>query len=177
MREIQGGGGTLYPKAILVPKYRSLNRVNLPVLHYMLRKTFPESHLTGGHLSSNIRIYIANPPKTPLIACIIGNTSSSIWSLCEKLRKWWTSRRSRGVYLFQMYLEHDGKHLEWVFHITSQSHGQTGEEDFVFNFGTHYSNGHLVIHNKIYRLRGLRLEIYVTMFLLAHYNNVLIIFY
>ena len=32
--------------------------------------------------------------------------------------------------------------------MTSQTHEQTGEV-FVFNFGTHYSNVHLVIRNKL----------------------------
>ena len=39
-------------------------------------------------------------------------------------------------------------------------HGQTGELIFVFNCGTHYLNGHLVIHNKNNRLQGERLEVY-----------------
>ena len=38
--------------------------------------------------------------------------------------------------------------------ITSQTYGQTGDQVFVFNFGTHYSNGHLVISKKINRLQG-----------------------
>ena len=48
---------------------------------------------------------------------------------------------------------------------------------FVYDCGTHYSNGHLLIRNKIDRLRCLRLELYVIMFLLALHDNVLIIFF
>ena len=56
------------------------------------------------------------------------------------------------------------KHRERVFHMTSQTHGQTGVEVFVFNCGTHYSSDNLVIGNKIDRLQGKRLEFYGIMF-------------
>ena len=52
------------------------------------------------------------------------------------------------------------------------THEQTGVQMFVFNCGTHYSNGHLVILNRLQRKRS---EFYVIMFVLAHHNNVLII--
>ena len=39
------------------------------------------------------------------------------------------------VYLFMI------KHVKRVFHMTSRTHGQTREQLFVFNCGTHYSNG------------------------------------
>ena len=47
------------------------------------------------------------------------------------------------------------KHMERVFHMNSQAREQTGEQFFVFSCGNHYSNGHLVIGNKINRLQRL----------------------
>ena len=39
-------------------------------------------------------------------------------------------------------------HMEQVYHMTSQTHAQTGKQVLVFNCETHHSNGHLVIGNK-----------------------------
>ena len=47
------------------------------------------------------------------------------------------------------------KHVERVFHITSQTHGQTENNFFVYDCGTWYSNCHLVIlHDKIDSVRS-----------------------
>ena len=51
-----------------------------------------------------------------------------------------------------------------LIHMTSQTHGQTGAQVFVFNCGIHYLIGLLVVGNKMNRLQGYRLEFYVIMY-------------
>ena len=64
------------------------------------------------------------------------------------------------------------KHVERVFHNTSQTHGQTRRQLFVYNYRTHYSNCHLAIfHDKIDSVQS------VIIFLLDLQNNVLIVFF
>ena len=47
------------------------------------------------------------------------------------------------------------KHVEQVFHMTSQTHGQTEELFFVYDCGTHYSNcDSVILHNKIDSVRS-----------------------
>ena len=43
----------------------------------------------------------------------------------------------------------------------SQTHGQTGAQVFVFNCGTHYSNGHFVIGKRMNRLQDKILEFFI----------------
>ena len=75
-----------------------------------------------------------------------------------------------------MFLQHDQTHGKSGF-MTSQIYGQTREQVFALNCGTHYSDGYLVTPNEVSRLPGQKLEFYVTIFLFTHHNNVLIIFF
>ena len=86
----------------------------------------------------------------------IWNTISSVWSWYENMRKWWMSRRGRDVSLILIFLKHDqtrGMNISYSwFHFILM--GKLESSYFVCDCGTHYSNGHLVISNKIDRLRS-----------------------
>ena len=83
-----------------------------------------------------------------------------------------------GGLLLSNFLEHD-QHIERLFHCDCSHSWANRRAGFCFNYGAHYSNGHLVLSNKINKPQGLGLKIKVMMFLLPHHNNVnvLIIFY
>ena len=62
--------------------------------------------------------------------------------------------------------------------MTSQTYGQTGEHVFFFSCGTDYSNGHLVIRNRLQSIRILcNITIFCAycMFSLDHRINILLL--
>ena len=67
--------------------------------------------------------------------------------------KTWESDERRGeaeTFISFECLQNMIKHVEGVFHMTSQTHGQTRQQVFGFDCGTHYlnGNGHLSLRRR-----------------------------
>ena len=107
----------------------------------------------------------------------IWRTSSSVLSWYENMVKRWTSRRSRDVYLFRMFLDHD----------------ETCGMGVSYDFSNLWANLRV---NFLFTIVGLviqivtelffttklivfklRLEFYVIIYLIDHHNNALIVFF